>query len=138
MRTVIVLSGLAEVTMPVRTFGRPGPCSRGAATSAAGALAALSARLAFCLAREARRALAFFFLRASRSATRCSIVCWSAIVALPPQLALYIDAALVCDGECAREVALRSVERSGVLQLPGGVLEAQVEYLLAGVAHGLD
>src|SRR3954468_24706008 len=65
------------------------------------------------------------------------MVCWSAIVALPPQLALHVDAALLRDRERAREVALRSLERSGVLQLPGGMLEAQVEYLLAGVTHGV-
>src|SRR3712207_488698 len=66
------------------------------------------------------------------------MVSWSATLALPPQLALDVDAARPRHGERTREVTLRAPERGRVLELAGGVLEAQVEPLLARVAGRLD
>src|SRR4051794_23584259 len=136
-RTTIVLSALAEVTMPWRTFGRPGPCSLPAWSGGTGVSVRPAAAFCFCFARYARRALAFFARRSSRSCARFWIVSWSATLGLSPELALDVDAPLARHGHAAREVLLRAAERRGVLQLPGGMLEAQVEQLLAGVAHRL-
>src|SRR3954471_6132894 len=136
IRTTIVLSALAEVTTPWRTFGRPGPCSFGAAGGAGVALR--SARFPFCFARQARRALALRARRSARSWARLSMVSWSGIYALPPQLALDVDSTQARHGERAGEVPLRSAKRGGVLELTGGVLEAQVEQLLTRVRHRLD
>src|SRR4051812_35999461 len=73
-RTTIVLSALAETTMPWRTLGLPGPCSGACCSSTTGAAALTSARLTFCLARYARRCLALRSLWAARSARRSSSV----------------------------------------------------------------
>src|SRR3954463_12430886 len=66
------------------------------------------------------------------------MVSWSGTVALPPELALDVDSALLRHCQRAREVLLGAAEGRRVLELPRRVLEAQVEQLLAGVAHGLD
>src|SRR3954447_3276649 len=134
MRTVIVLSGLADTTTPWRVFGRPGPCSREGGAAGAGACARAARSFSRRLARQRLRLAAVCLRRCSRSAIFCS----SAIRALPPELMVDVDAALARHGQAAREVALGLAHPRGVLQLPGGVLEAQVEDLLAGVAHELD
>src|SRR5947209_3378743 len=130
MRTVIVLSGFADTTTPWRTFGRPGPCS------AAGGVGSplRSRRFARCFWRQLRRCAA----RLRRRSARCSSVSGSAIRRLPSDLALDVDPALACDRQGASEVALRAPQRRGVLELAGGVLEAQVEQLLARVRGELD
>jgi hypothetical protein len=46
MRTLMVLSGLEETTMPWRTFGRPGPCSLPATVSRGGAVSLAALRFA--------------------------------------------------------------------------------------------
>src|SRR3954465_981343 len=66
------------------------------------------------------------------------MVSWSGTYALPPKLALDVDPAQPRHGEQARETPLRAANRGCVLELPGRVLEAQVEQLLAGVADVLD
>src|SRR5205823_8851163 len=56
---------------------------------------------------------------------------------MPAQLVLEVEAALAGDREGARQVALGGAHRRRVLQLAGGVLEAQPEQLLAGGADVL-
>src|SRR3954447_3244153 len=98
-RTTIVLSALAETTMPWRTLGLPGPCSGACCSSRTGAAARASARLTFCLARYARRCLALRSLWAARSARRSSSV-------RGPEAGLALD---------ARAAALRSLRVAPVV-----------------------
>ena len=69
MRTVIVLSGLAETTMPWRTFLRPCSCSTGGVGSTGLRFARAFSR---SCRRRRRRASAFFLRSAARSAWRSS------------------------------------------------------------------
>src|SRR3954447_21241475 len=66
------------------------------------------------------------------------MVSWSGTVALPPELALDVDSALLRHGQRAREVLLGAAEGRRVLELPRRVLEAQVEQLLTRVRHRVD
>src|SRR5438105_539802 len=60
------------------------------------------------------------------------------MLALPPELGLDVDPALARHGHGPRQVALGLAQARGVLELPGRVLEAQVEQLLARRPDELD
>src|SRR3954468_18393758 len=125
IRTVIVLSAFAEMTMPWRGRGLRGRCSLAGGVSAG---PSPPVRLAFSFSRRRRRAAAFWRRRSSRSATCFSIVCLSGIcVLLAPDLDVDVDAALAGHGHAAGQVALRRLEPSGVLELSRRVLEAKTE-----------
>src|SRR5215212_688546 len=143
MRTTRVFGARSETTTPWRTRGRPRPwCSLAAPSARATAFASAGreARLrSRSRARRARRSRAFSRRRSSRSSLRSAWVfrCPSATT-LPRELALDIDPALARYGQLAREVPLCLLDARGVLELPRGELEAQLEHLLAGVAEVLD
>src|SRR3954452_11114932 len=67
MRTVIVLSALAETTVPRRSLGAPGPCSTGDAVLAGPASPRAAFTLARLLARERERAVALALRASARS-----------------------------------------------------------------------
>ena len=50
---------------------------------------------------------------------------------------LEVDSALLGDGQQPRDVALRAAQPRGVLELAGGVLEAQAELLVARLLEAL-
>src|SRR3954466_2965565 len=110
-RTTIVLSALAETTMPWRTLGLPGPCSGACCSSTTGAAARASARLTFCLARYARRCLALRALWAARSARRSSSVRGpEAGLALAARAAALRSLRVVVSSEAGAASAVASVE----------------------------
>src|SRR3954452_24975428 len=124
MRTTIVLSAFADLTMPWRTRGLPGPCSLAGAVVAE-PFSPVAAGLALAFSRRRWRAALLRAWRSSRSAMCCSIVFCSGIcLLLALQFVLDVDAALASDRQTAREVALRRAHTGGVLELAGGVLKA--------------
>src|SRR5829696_1129278 len=135
MRTTSVFGALSETTTPWRARGRPRPRRSSALTC--GAAGAESARRSRSRARRARRWRAFVRRRSSRSRLRSAWVFASATT-LPRELALDVDAPLARHGQATREVLLGLLGPRGVLELPRGELEAQVEHLLASVADVLD
>src|SRR5436305_15207025 len=60
------------------------------------------------------------------------------MLALPPELGLDVDPALARHGQGPRQFVFGLAEARGVLELPGRVLEAQVEQLLARRPDELD
>src|SRR5829696_2008331 len=137
MRTTSVFGARSDTTTPWRTRGRPRPRRSSAPTCGASSAGPESARRSRSRARRARRWRAFVRRRSSRSRLRSAWVFASATT-LPRELALDVDAPLARHGQATREVLLGLLGPRGVLELPRGELEAQVEHLLASVADVLD